>query len=108
MKRTLLVVVVVLIGAVSAVVYAQNQEKPTRALAAGPNPSAVGIGGRFQMVTPPVAGADSLGYNNFLWVLDTQTGKVNAFRLVNMKDDKDKSIGLAYEQLPFLGVGSVK
>jgi hypothetical protein len=40
--------------------------------------------GRFVALQPPAAGNDT--YGNFLWVLDTVTGKVVAYRISNIKN----------------------
>lgn len=42
--------------------------------------------GRFLPIPPPAAGDKT--YANFLWVLDTATGYVAAYRMASMKNDK--------------------
>ena len=66
------------------------QAKPAQAAA----PLSIGTtsltNGRFVMVTPPQA-AESVNYNNFTWVLDTQTGRVRAYRMAQLKSEDGKS-----------------
>ena len=102
MKRILLAIAATVLAVVPVVVYGQVT-KP-----ASPAPAAIGgSAGRFVAITPPQAAPDAGAYNNFLWVLDSQAGKVKAYRLVNIKDDNDKSVGWGYEELANAGVGQI-
>lgn len=42
--------------------------------------------GRFVALQPPAAGEKT--YANFLWVVDTATGYVSAYRIANVKNEK--------------------
>jgi len=46
------------------------------------------LNGRFVSIQPPSAGDGT--YHNFIWVLDTATGKMNAFRIAQIKDSNGK------------------
>lgn len=53
--------------------------------------------GRFVALTPPATPENS--YPNFLWVLDTQSGQVVAYRIASAKNPDDQSITLLTEQI---------
>ena len=48
-------------------------------------------GGRFAMTA---------AYDNFLWVLDTQTGDIKGYRFVSAKDDKGEFSGFRIQNVP--------
>lgn len=53
--------------------------------------------GRFVPMIPPAAGDKT--YANFVWVLDTSTGEVTAYRLASISDDAGKVQAWVTEQL---------
>ncbi|PYR88355.1 MAG: hypothetical protein DMF84_28590 [Acidobacteria bacterium] len=55
---------------------------------------------RYVMMTPPTGATGGDSYTNFIWVLDTQTGELNGYRFVSVKDPKTKEhIGWAIERV---------
>jgi hypothetical protein len=53
--------------------------------------------GRFVAIAPPAGG--QVGYPNFLWVLDTTTGKVLGYHFVETKDAQGNHEAWITEQL---------
>ena len=39
-------------------------------------------------------------YDNFVWVLDTQSGGVKGYRFVQLKDEKDAVLGWRIQNVP--------
>ena len=53
--------------------------------------------GRYVAIQPQQNGSGN--WSNFLWVLDTSTGVVTAYRIANFTDENGKSIGFMTERL---------
>ena len=79
------------IALVGSVLWAQGSKNAgTPAPFSQPN-------GRFVAIQPPAAGDST--YHNFIWVLDTTTGKMNAFRISSINDNAGKHTAWITERL---------
>lgn len=85
MKRTVFIVVVLAVFGGGLYLQAQGRTRS-------------GASGRFAILTPPSA-SDGL-LNNFLWKVDTETGSVSAYRIVQFKDTDGKTLAWAVDELP--------
>lgn len=54
--------------------------------------------GRYVAIQPPQNPGPG-SYTNFIWVLDTATGAIVAYRIANFTDENGKNIGFMTERL---------
>ncbi len=55
--------------------------------------------GRYVMMSPPQAAQGNIGLDNFMWVLDTQTGTIAVHRILQVKNSKGELSYWAHEAL---------
>ena len=90
-KQAVSIAFIVLLGCIALTSFAGSGA--TASAQTGPP---TGQSGRFVAVAPP-SGPD--GYTNFLWVLDTEIGLVDAYRIVSVKEHGEH-VTWATERVP--------
>ena len=93
-----LFITIVLIGIVLVSSTLSAQGVGTSKRSESPPNLNLGVG-RYVAIQPPAAGEHTM--DNFMWVLDTYTGDMRAYRIVNIKDDSGKVQGWVTERLPW-------
>lgn len=89
---------VLVLAFVASPAWAQAKKQPTpQPLPAFPAPAPPPPIGRYVAIQPP-AGTSNSAYTNFLWVLDTATGVINAYRVASYDED-GKHAGFLVEKL---------